>query len=61
MKITNYEYPKSSFLAVEKDLGLIVDKLLKNERLKKLLYYDTPDCLKKPSVPSDKVAEMFGK
>jgi hypothetical protein len=40
--------PKSSFLAMEKDLGLITNLFLKNNRLKKLLYYTTEDALKKP-------------
>jgi hypothetical protein len=31
-------FPKSSFLALENDAKIIVSKLLKNERLKKLLY-----------------------
>ena len=38
MKIETYQYPHSSFLAVEKDLTIIVDHILKNERLKKLLF-----------------------
>jgi hypothetical protein len=30
---------------VEKDMGLLVNKFLKNDRLKKLLYYDVPNAL----------------
>ena len=41
MKIVNYENPHSSFLSVEKDMEIIVNKILKNERLKRLLYYTT--------------------
>jgi hypothetical protein len=33
MKIENYTYPKSSFLSVEKDLSIIVDRIMKNKRL----------------------------
>lgn len=61
MKIETYSFPQSSFLAVEKDMGLLVDKFLKNERLKKLLYYDVPNALEQPNVPQDKTFEMFGK
>ena len=61
MKIETYKFPKASFLAREKDLELIVDLILKNERLKKLLCYTTPDCLKKPNVPQDKALELFNK
>jgi len=45
MKIENYSFPRSSFLSVEKDMGLLVNYFLHNERLKKLLYYDTPSAL----------------
>jgi hypothetical protein len=45
MKIDNTHTPKSSFLSMEKDLNLIVNKLLDNERLKRLLYYTSKDCL----------------
>lgn len=61
MKIETYSFPQSSFLAVEKDMGLLVDKFLKNDRLKKLLYYDVPNALEQPNVPQDKTFEMFGK
>lgn len=61
MKIETYSFPQSSFLAVEKDMGLLVDKFLKNDRLKKLLYYDVPNALDQPNVPQDKTFEMFGK
>lgn len=60
MKIQTYMYPHSTFLAVEKDMSLIVDALLKNERLKKLLYYDVPNALDQPNVPQDKAMAMFG-
>jgi len=45
MKIESYSYPHSSFLSTEKDMNIIVNHFLKNERLKKLLYYNTKDCL----------------
>lgn len=61
MKIESYKYPKSSFLSIEKDLSLIVDKCLKNENLKKLLYYTTPDCINKPKLTEDESLELFGK
>ena len=48
MKIVNYKEPKSSFLAMENDLGIIIDIFLKNKNLKKLLYYNTPSALGKP-------------
>jgi hypothetical protein len=45
MRIDNYKEPKSSFLAMEKDTNIIINKIFQNNRLKKLLYYTTPDAL----------------
>lgn len=53
MKIENYVFNKSSFLSVEKDLSLILDKIINNERLKKLLYYTTSDALHKPDLTQE--------
>ncbi len=39
MKIENYKIPKSSFLSLEKDCAIIVNKMLYNDNLKKLLFY----------------------
>ena len=61
MKIDGYQIPKSSFLSTEKDMNLIVDKMFKNERLKRLLYYTTKDALNKPNITEDQMLEMFGK
>ena len=61
MRIINYEFPHSSFLSVEKDMELITNKILKNERLKKLLYYTTKDALNKPDIGEDASLELFGK
>ena len=61
MKVQNYTYPKSSFLSTEKDLGIIVDLIMKNDRLKKMLYYTTKDCLNKPKLTEEQTYEMFGK
>lgn len=61
MKIEKYTYPHSSFLSVEKDAGIIVDYLLKNNNLKKLLYYTTPDCLTRPNLTEEQTFGMFGK
>ena len=61
MKIEGNIYPKSSFLSMEKDASLISNMLLKNERLKKLLYYTTPDCLDRKILTEDQSLELFGK
>ena len=61
MKIVNYNYPQSSFLSIEKDLDIIIDLFLKNERLKKLLYYITPDALDKENLTEEQTFELFSK
>lgn len=61
MKIEGNLQPKSSFLSMEKDASLISNMLLRNERLKKLLYYTTPDCLDRKILTEDESLELFGK
>ena len=61
MIIDKNPMPKSSFLSMEKDMHLISNMLLKNQRLKKLLYYTTPDCLIKTNLNDDQSIEIFGK
>ena len=61
MKIENYVFPHSSFLSVEKDMNIIVNTMMKNDRLKKMLYYTTRDCMNKPSLTEDESLELFGK
>ena len=61
MKIETYSYPKSSFLSMEKDMRIIVDTIIKNNRLKKLLFYTTKDCLNKPNLTEDETLDLFGK
>ena len=61
MKIETYQYPKSSFLSVEKDMSLITSYLLKNERLKRLLFYTTPDCLDKPNLNDEETSGLIHK
>ena len=61
MKVQNYTYPKSSFLSAEKDMNIIVDRIMKNDRLKKMLYYTSRDCLDKPKLTTEQSVELFGK
>lgn len=55
------ELPHSSFLSVEKDMEIIVNCLLNNNRLKRLLFYTTPDALDKPDITDEQTIEMIGK
>lgn len=59
MKTLTYQYPKSSFLSIEKDMGIIVDKILENNRLKKLLKYTTADCLQKENLSEEESLELI--
>ena len=61
MRLKSYEYPHSSFLSVEKDLDIITLNLMKNERIKKLLYYTTPDALDRPNLSRENTQELFEK
>ena len=60
MRIDGYHIPKSSFLSVEKDTGIIVNEILKNNRLKKLLYYTTSDAMEKPNLTEDESLSLLG-
>ena len=61
MKKEVYSYPKSSFLSAEKDMGIIVEMIMNNDRLKKMLHYTSADCLKKPNLTQNETYELFGK
>ena len=61
MKVEGYAIPKSSFLSVDKDMGIIAKQLLGNPRLKRLLYYTTKDALYQPNLTDEQSLELFGK
>ena len=61
MKVQNYRIPKSSFLSVDKDMSIITDWMLKNNRLKKLLYYTAKDALKRQNLTEEETVELIGK
>lgn len=59
MKIQSVEKPHSSFLSVRKDLSLLVDKMLKNVRLKRLVYYDVPDAIDQPDLTPEQTSSLI--
>ena len=59
MRIENYEKPHSSFLSVEKDMSIIVNKIFDNPRIQRLLYYTSPDALDKPNLTEDQKIELL--
>ena len=61
MKIENYVFPKSSFLSLEKDAALIINKMLKNQRLQKLLFYADRHCLELPDLTQEQTYGLINK
>lgn len=61
MKIENYKFPKSSFLSVEKDMEILTNLILKNDRLQKLLFHTTSTALKERSLTEEEKIGLVGK
>ena len=61
MKIENYTFPKSSFLSVEKDMEILTNLILKNDRLQKLLFHTTPTALKERNLTDKEKIGLIGK
>ena len=61
MKLNQYEFPKSSFLGLAKDTSIIMEKILKNKDLLKLLYYTTPDWRQQSDLTSSQIKTLFDK
>ena len=61
MRIDGVKRPKSSFLSVEKDMELITRELLKNERFKRLLFYNSKDAMERPNLTQDESLGLINK
>ena len=61
MRIEGYKEPKSSFLSINKDMRILVNKILSNQRLKKLLHYTVRDPLSQPNLTEEESIALFGK
>lgn len=59
MKYKGYEFPKSSLLGMQKDAALIMERILSNQNVLKLLAYGVRDWKNQPNVTSDMIKEMF--
>lgn len=59
MKFGQNYFPKSSFLSTDKDLSLIINKIMNNQRLLKMLYYTQKDCLNMPDVTIEQTLSML--
>lgn len=60
-KIVSSKLPKSSFMSVQKDLTIIIDHMLQNNRLKKLLEYTTRDALHRPNLTQEQSIGLLQK
>ena len=61
MKIDGVKKPKSAFLSVEKDMELITHELLKNERFKRLLFYNSKDAMDRPNLTQEESLGLINK
>ena len=59
--VKKFPLPKSSFLSTEKDLDLIISVMLKNERLKRLLFYTSKDSLNRKNLTEDESLSLINK
>ena len=50
----------SSFYSVEKDLRIIVEKIMSSEPVLKMLYYPEQDCLRKPQLTPAQKLSLIG-
>lgn len=56
-----FKEKKSSFLAIDKDYALIIEKIFKNDDLCKLLYYTQKDCLQANNLTMQQKYSMIEK
>lgn len=61
MRIDGVKRPKSAFLSVEKDMELITRELLKNERFKRLLFYNSKDAMTRPNLTQEESLGLINK
>lgn len=59
MKHNSYEYSKSSLLGMPKDAAIIIDRILSNPNLLKLLVYEARDWQSKPVPTGEQIKELF--
>ena len=59
MRKDGVTFPKSSFLGMVKDTSLIMNKILSNKNLLKLIYYTTADWEQKPDLTSAEIKSLF--
>lgn len=61
MRVGKNFFAKSSFLSTDKDLSIIIKKIMENQKLLKMLYYTQKDCLKAPDLTQEQILGMLDK
>ncbi len=61
MKVGQNYFPKSSFLSVDKNLSIVVNKILENQNICKMLYYTQRDCLSAPDLTQEQKISLINK
>ena len=59
--VKKFPLPQSSFLSTEKDLDLIISGMLKNEQIKRLLFYTSKDALNRKNLTEDESLSLINK
>lgn len=59
MKTVHYYPNKSSFLSINKDMELIVKKILSNTNIKKMLFYPVKQCLQMPELNQEETLSLI--
>lgn len=61
MKVNLFEKQETTFATAQKDLFKLVQQLIANDKLKKLLFYQTKDALERPSLSSEETLGLIHK
>lgn len=59
MKSVHYYPPKSSFNSMNKDYQVIIQKILSNDNLKKMLYYPVKECMSMPALTQEQTYSLI--
>ena len=59
MRRETYKFEKSSFLGIPKDMSIIVDRILSNKNVLKLLEYNVKNWESQPDVTTEQIKRMF--
>lgn len=59
MRKHTYQFQKSSFLGIPKDMAIIIERILSNQNVLKLLEYNVKDWQSQPDVTGEQIKRMF--